>query len=437
MSLVSRWKNLGQMTAGLASRELADRVRSRWGNGGSDPADHRLDQARELVQRMGRLKGAAMKVGQQVAVMASQMDLPDDVQETLSALHADAEPVPFSVIRQTLQDEFSTPIDTLFAEFDPQPLGTASLAQAHAATLVDGRSVVVKVQHEGVRESVDHDLLAVRAMLMAGRAIGRDRRELDDIFDELRSRLHEELDLLQEAVNLQHFAEMYGDDPRFAIPRHHPALCTERVITLDRVHGETLTTFARKATSEARHRAGLSMGDLFLESAFVHRVLHADPHPGNYLFADDGTVGLLDYGCVKRFNPFFIGRYAQMVRATLDRDTDAILTAAVDLGAWNGEGDEAGQVILDFCDAIMEPIRDNALHEIGGAHDAVTERVRPIIERMFRNPQIRGPKDIIFLHRTLGGMYALTRHLRVTARWEERIRPALEHAIAVAEGRQP
>lgn len=436
MSLVSRWKNLGQLTVDIASQEVVGRVRKRWNAQAGSTHDTRVVQARAMAQRMGRLKGAAMKVGQQVAVLASQMDLPDEVQEALGTLHADAEPVPFSTIERTLQDEFQIPLSSLFSSIDRVPLGTASLAQAHAATLVDGRSVVVKVQHEGVRESVDHDLLAVRGMLLAGRAFGRDRRELDDIFDELRTRLHEELDLLQEAVNLQHFSEMYGEDPRFCIPRHVPSLCTERVLTLDRVYGQTLDVFAVSASDEARHRAGLAMGDLFLESAFVHRVLHADPHPGNYLFTEDGTLGLLDFGCVKRFNPFFIGSYARMVRATLDRDNSAILSAAIEMGAWDGEGDEAGQVILDFCDAIMDPIRDNALHRIGGAHDTVTERVRPIVERMFRHPQIRGPRDIIFLHRTLGGMYALARQVRVEDRWEQRIRPVLEHAIDVAEGRR-
>ena len=417
------------MTAGLASREVSARF------GRKSKRELRLQQAREMADKMSRLKGAAMKVGQQVAVMAAQLDLPDDIQGALSKLHAEAEPIPFETIEATLRSEFDAPIESLFAHIDRRPLGTASLAQAHAATLVDGRDVVIKVQHEGVRQSVDADLMAVRAILMTGRALGRDKAELDELFDEMRTRLHEELDLLQEAVNLQQFHEIYADDPRFAVPMHHPAMCTERVITLDRVAGRTLAEFARDASEETRHRAGIGMAELFLEMAFRHRLLHADPHPGNYLFADDGTVGLIDYGCVKRFNPFFIGNYAKLVLAALDRDDQAVLDATIGLEAWNGTGDEAGQVILDFCEAVVGPLRDNRIHVIGGSDDNVVERVGPIVERMLRHPQIRGPRDILFLHRTLGGMYALVRQLRVGARWEQVLRPHLEQAIAVSEGR--
>ena len=430
MSMVQRWRQLGEMTAGLATREVAARL------GRRSVRETRLQQARDMAERMSRLKGAAMKVGQQVAVMASQLDLPVEVQSALGRLHADADPVPFAVIEQALRAELDAPLESLYGHIDPRPLGTASLAQAHAATLVDGTPVVIKVQHEGVRASVDADLLAVRGILMTGRALGRDRAELDALFDELRERLHEELDLLQEAVNLQQFYEVYEDDPRVSVPMHHPAMCTERVITLDRIEGMHLDTFARTASPEARERAGRTMAELFLEMTFEHRLLHADPHPGNYLVAEDGTVGLIDYGCVKRFNPFFVGSYAKMVLASLDGDDAAVLEAAIAMEAWNGKSPEAGQVILDFCNAVIDPIRGDQLHVIGGAEDRVTERVTPVLERMLSYPEIRGPRDLLFLHRTLGGVYALVRQLRVGAHWERMLRPHLEHAVAVAEGRR-
>lgn len=185
---MSRWAKLGQLTSRLAgsviSETLQDAVRS--------PVERlraakraQQQRAEALVQSLGQLKGAAMKVGQQVALVAQHLDLPDEVQARLGDLHANAEPVPFDVIRATVEQELEAPLAERFTRFDEAPLGTASLAQAHAATLPDGTEVVVKVLHPDIDDSVHADLLALRALLMGGRALGRPADEIKELFDEL------------------------------------------------------------------------------------------------------------------------------------------------------------------------------------------------------------------------------------------------------------
>ncbi len=434
MSRVGRWAELGGITTRAAGRFVVERVRDRL----RDPKerlrarrDEQIRQAKELAERLSRLKGAAMKVGQQAALLAAQLDLPEEVQGALGRLHADAEPVPFATIKATVEAELEAPLESLFARVESEPLGTASLAQAHAATLHDGTEVVLKVLHEGVREAVQADLIAVKAMLAGGRALGRSGDELNDLFEEAKVHLIAELDYLQEAVHLQLFADAFGDDPRFRTPRHHPSLCTEQVLVMDRLRGQTVTDFAASASPEARQRAALNVAELFLEMTFVKRLLHADPHPGNYLVEADGRVGLIDFGCVKRFDPFWIGRYALLVRGALDADRDTVLRAARDMGAWRGDDPGAAQVIVEFCEAVLSPLRGRE-HTIGGDEDAIVERVQPIVQRMWRYPEIRGPRDLLFLHRTLGGLYTMIRPLRATHRWDEILRPYLDHAVAEA-----
>lgn len=440
MSVTSRIARLGGMTGTLARSAVREKMRDTFRSAEArmgEREQERLERVRQVADRLSKMKGAAMKVGQQAAVLAVHLDMPQDIQQALGKLHAEAEPVPFPTIRASVERELEGPISDIFASFDPRPLGTASLAQAHAATLPDGRQVVVKVLHDGVEKSVQADLLALRAMLVGGRVLGRNRAELDGMFGELRARLMEELDYLQEAVNLQQFHEALGDDPRYRMPRHHPSLCTERVIVLDRLYGQPIDAFAASADREITQRAGIHLGELILEMAFRHRLLHADPHPGNYLFEPDGRIGVLDFGCVKRFSPFWIGSYARLVVSALDRDDDAVLQATRDLGAWSGNNREAAAVIVAFCNAVLEPMRDGKEMTIGGPDDDVVERVKPIIESMWRFKEITGPKDILFLHRTLGGAYAMARKLEVTTRWEPRLREHLGHAIEVAEGRTP
>lgn len=389
--------------------------------------------ARDLADSLSKLKGAAMKVGQQVALMASAMDLPDDVQRALRKLEKDAEPVPWWTIEKILERELDDHPDDVFATFDREPLGTASLAQAHAATLLDGTQVVVKVLHPGVLESLDADLLALRAILAGGRLVGRKELELKGIMTEVEARLREEVDYLNEAANLEAFSTLYAGDERVTMPSPHVDFCTRRVLVLDRVEGQHIEAFVQSATREQRQKAGLALAELFFEMAFVHRLLHADPHPGNYLFREDGTIGLLDFGCVKRFDEFFIGSYAKTALYALNGDKDKTLAAARDLGVWTGNTPAAGQAIWDFCAIALDPWRQGSC--LIGEGNNLIQRTRKATEEIWKYPEIMGVPDMVFLHRTLAGLYTMARTLEVEADWAAMLRHYLTHAVDVAEGR--
>lgn len=436
-SRLGRLARIGGLTGRVGSSMLGDKlkdlVRGRE-DGHRAKARSQLESARQIAEVLGQLRGAAMKVGQGLALAAQHLDLPEEVQKVLETLHDDGEPVPFDRIQATIERELERPLTEAFAWIDPAPLGTASLAQAHAARLHDGTEVVIKVLHEGVDESIETDLLALKAIMRSGVVVGRDRKEIDAVLEEVEARLREELDYLQEAVNLQQFHDLWGSDPRVRIPRHHPSHSTERVLTMDRIPGRPLRAFLEDATPEARERAALTLVHMFFEMSFHRRILHADPHPGNYLFTDDGTVGFIDFGCVKRFDEFFIGTYARAVLSALNGDKDATLQAARDMGAWTGNDPAAGDTIWHFCDLLVAPWRAGA-YRIGGPHDNLTERVQPAVKKMWRFREIRGPQHVLFLHRTLAGLYTMVGQLNVEAAWGDVIRAHCERAIAVAEGR--
>lgn len=435
MSRLNRLARLSSLGTRVAARAIEGGVREALTPSAlRDRVRHKLQSrtAEELAETLSSLKGAAMKAGQQVALAAASLDLPDDVQRTLSRLHAEAEPVPFPVIRRAIETSLGAPLSELFTRVDPAPLGTASLGQAHAATLPDGREVVVKVLHEGIRDGLETDILALRALLLSGRLFGREKAELEDIFEEVAHHLRLELDYLQEAANIERFAARYRDDPRFALPRTVPSHCSDTVLTMDRVPGRPLAAFLETATEEARQRAGLSLAEWFFESTFHHRLLHADPHPGNYLFGEDGRVGVLDFGCVKEFDEFFLGSYARTVRAALRADRAATLEACRDLGVWRGDRNGAADAIWMFCDAVLSPWREGAT--VIGDEENLMTRVAPATKELWKYPEIRGSRDMVYLHRTLGGLYTLARSLRVHADWGALLEAHTSHAIAVAEG---
>ena len=395
-----------------------------------------LDNAKEVAKTLGRMRGAAQKLGQSLALAASSLDLPEDVQSVLDQMNSGGEPVPFSVIRATLEAELEAPLEELFASFSEAPLGTASLAQAHAATLHSGEEVVVKVLHAGVKDGVEADLLAFKTMLLSGVVIRRDKAELDAVFTEVQERLNEELDYLQEALNIQDFQRMYGADPRVVVPKLHPKFCTDQVLTLDRVHGRSIDDFLETATPEARQRAGVTLAELYYEQTFKHRTLHADPHPGNYLFQDDGTVGLLDFGCVKRFDEFWVGHYARAALGGLESKREVVIQACLDMGSLAAPDETSEALLWGFIDTLSRPFRAES-YTIGAHGEETLEKLRPYFRRMVTNRNVVLPPELVFLHRSLGGLYAIERRLVVEGHWGAILRKNAQYAVDRAEGRLP
>jgi predicted unusual protein kinase regulating ubiquinone biosynthesis (AarF/ABC1/UbiB family) len=435
MAKESRWSRLaklGGLTTRVTGSVLGQRVANVLRPGDKAATDRNyIENAERIVETVSRLKGAAMKVGQQLAVAANNMDLPPEVAKTLGKLHAEAEPVPFAIIREDIEKSLERPIGDVFAWLDEKPLGTASLGQAHLARTLDGREVVVKVLHRGIDTSVATDLMALKAMFVAGRALRRDPQELDDLFAELKDRLEEELDYLHEAANIRLFEANWGDDPDLALPRVHPEISSERVLVMDRVPGVPLDQFLRTATPEARARAASTLIRLYYTSVFHFRALHADPHPGNYLFSPDGRVGLLDFGCVKRFDEFWIAHYAEAALAGLEGDRQRCLDAVREIGGLHGTTPEAAAALWALVEAMAAPIRE-PVHRFGGPTDDVMERMPGIVKEIMKYPEIRAPRDLVLLHRTLAGMYTMARKLGHEVALEPIVRSHSEHAIAVA-----
>lgn len=435
----SRLRRLSRLTGRVGRRMVGSRIAGAFTGAETRERLHReafVDSARRVANDLGHLKGAAMKFGQGLALAADSLELPQDVRDQLSRLHADAEPVPFADIRATVEDALGAPLDARYARFDEVPLGTASLAQAHAAALPDGREVVVKVLHPGVRESVGVDVALVKTFLRNMPGMRRRRAELDAAMALVQQRLEEELDYDHEAANLHTFAALYADDPDVTVPGLHPGWSTDRVLTLDRLDGATFEDFEATGSRAAKQRAGMLVARTFLEQTFVHRTLHADPHPGNVRFSPDGRIQLLDFGCVQRFDEYFVAHYAHIILGSLDGDRERVLQAMKDIDIWTGDSAGAGDLLWQYCQQIIVPFTRGA-YTIGGPDDDMVERATKGGHGFVRYPEIQGPPPLVYLHRSLGGIYTLARRLVVTADWRDMLTRYCAHAIAVAEGRVP
>jgi ubiquinone biosynthesis protein len=259
--------------------------------------------------RFGRALTAALddagvtfvKLGQ---LLATRRDLvPGEVVDELRKLQDDAAPIEWSQAKAVLEAEFDAPLEQVFADIEQRPLAAASVGQVHAATLRDGRRVVVKVQRPGIRDTVERDLdiafrLADRLETWTDWAVSSGATNLAE---GMAVALREELDYRVEAANLLAAAASpttAGSD-RVRVPAVFPEWSGERVLVMERLDGVRLAEAPNVPDPLATARTVL---DFLLQQITVDGLFHADPHPGNILMLDDGRIGLLDFGSVGRLD---------------------------------------------------------------------------------------------------------------------------------------
>ena len=388
--------------------------------------------AERVVETLGQLKGAAMKIGQTVALMGKE--LPPEAQAVYRKLFDAAPPVPFEIVREEIEKSLEGTLEELFGEFDPEPIGAASLAQAHSARLPDGTPVIVKVLYRGIDKSMDADLKTLKTAIASGRLFARSKKELDSVFQEMRTRLLEELDYRHEASNIEAFQSMPSRVAGLTVPRTHGSHSTERVLTMDRLSGINFESFLEIATPEAKQHAGDILVRLCMEMMFKMRMLHADPHGGNFLFTPEGNIGLIDYGCVRFFDKDLVTAFARLDKGVLTGDNDLLLQGARELGVLNTDKQGAVDLLLEAVQPLSK-ILGGATYVAGTAEGAISEEWKKLGPKFLRYPGLQYPGKLVYLDRTFGGIYGMLRRMRHEAPYGSMLLEYAEHAIAVGEGR--
>lgn len=322
---VSRATKLARIGMTGAQGFARSRVRQRRGD--TDPDMVHAEAAERIAEVLGEMKGAAMKVGQLLSLV--DMDLPDEVRtayhDALAMLRDQAPPMDGDAIVEVLTRSLGGPPEQVFASFEAEPLAAASIGQVHAATLDDGREVVVKVQYPGVAQAVRDDLANAEVFAPLARVFSPNQ-EVEPLLDELRERVEDELDYQREAQYQRAFATRYADHPFILVPAVVPELCTDRVLVSERIRGRRFDDVAAEGDEETRQRVGETIFRYAFGSIGRFRLFNGDPHPGNYLVTDDG-VAFIDYGSVKMFTRARHRSMREIETAVVQDDEETFLRA--------------------------------------------------------------------------------------------------------------
>lgn len=377
-----------------------------------------LKTAAHVADRLGQMKGALMKLGQ----MASYLDegLPAPLRAALAQLQSSAPPMSADLAAEVVERELGGSPQKVFLDWDPEPIAAASIGQVHRAVIVDPatgkeRAVAVKVQYPGVDQAIDADL---RNADLLGALLQQGFSGLDptDMVQEVKERIREELDYSREARNQKLFADYYRGHPFIHVPEVIDSLSTRRVLTTELVNGMSWTELLQRDRADKDAAAECLFRFVFRSLYGMHR-FNGDPHPGNYLFHENGRITFLDFGLVKHFSDAEMVTFIAMVKsAAFENDMSVFRTVLEDSGMLRPDAPVDTADVGTYFGRFYEPVR--ADREITWTTSYASSIVRHTFDRTSPIAQYATvPKAFVFIQRINLGLYAILGELGATGNY--------------------
>ncbi len=414
-----RAARLAGLPLGIAGRAAGSLGRRALGRGDGDLSEELAGHAAEQVFAvLGELKGGAMKVGQALSVFEAGMPdkYAEPFREALTKLQAEAPPMPAAEVERVLDAQLGLRWRERFAEFNGDAAAAASIGQVHRAVWSDGREVAVKIQYPGADEALRSDLRQLRRLAPLFRPLnpGTDIR---GIIDELYDSTVSELDYRAEADTQRVFSAAYRDDRLFRVPS--VLASSPKVLVTEWVDGRALSRISSDGTPEERNRAGELLTEFQFSSPTRARMMHGDPHPGNFLLADDGRLVVLDFGASIPLPEGVPEVLTSMMRLAQAGDSAELVRLMTRAGYVGRNGLDPADAMA-FLNPFIEPMREPVFHFSRAWMQSIMSVYGDVSGREFRTSRsFTLPREYVLIHRVLSASVGMLCQLEASAPYRE------------------
>jgi predicted unusual protein kinase regulating ubiquinone biosynthesis (AarF/ABC1/UbiB family) len=403
---VARYARVSTAVGGLAARMAGERY-----------LGIKVDRdahAKELRAALGGLKGPLMKVAQLLATIPEA--IPDEYVTELSQLQSNAPPMGWAFVRRRMQAELGHGWQEKFKSFEHEAAAAASLGQVHRAVGLDGQRLACKLQYPDMASAVEADLGQLKLILglfeRVDRAVSTKR-----VHEEISERLREELDYEREARNMALYAEILREEAGVHVPTRIQELSTRRLLTMGWLDGERITDVAERDPKLAKVVAA-NMFRAWYVPLYRFGVLHGDPHLGNYSARPDGSINLMDFGCVRIFKPSFIGAVIDLYRAVQNNDEE-MAAEAYRVWGFGKLTKEVVGILNIWARFIYEPLLEDKERLIGQATNGIYGRevAHKVHNELVRVGGVEVPREFVFMDRATLGLGSVFIHLKTKLNW--------------------
>jgi predicted unusual protein kinase regulating ubiquinone biosynthesis (AarF/ABC1/UbiB family) len=423
---VRRYARVGGAVGGLAARIAGERYLG--------VEIDRDKHARDLRNALGGLKGPLMKVAQ---IMSTVPDmLPAEYVTELAHLQSNAPPMGWLFVRRRMATELGKDWEKKFARFGREAAAAASLGQVHKAVGHDGRLLACKLQYPDMQSAVEADLRQLRLIFALYRRYDPSINTTE-IHKEISARLREELDYELEGRHIRLYREMLDGEAHVHVPEPVPGLSTRRLLTMTWLEGVNLATVKDRPLAMRNHIA-YNLFRAWYVPFYRYGVIHGDPHLGNYSARDDGTINLVDFGCIRVFGASFVKGVIDLYRALETEDRDLAVSAYETWGFVN-LSDEVIDTLNIWAKFVYAPLledRARRIQESGGTMYGATVAAKVHAE-LRRLGGVTPPREFVLMDRAAIGLGSVFLRLEAEINWHRLFHGLIEEfEVAALDRRQ-
>jgi len=419
---VKRYAQVGTSIGGFAARVAGERFLGIKGD--------RAKNAETLKLALGGLKGPLMKVAQMLSTIPDA--LPKEYARELAQLQANAPHMGWPFVNRRMTSELGDGWPAKFAKFEREAAGAASLGQVHRAEHKDGRALAAKLQYPDMDSVVEADL---RQLKLAFAAYRRFDQAIDpsQVHAEIATRLREELDYAHEAKNLSLYRIMLDAEDHIFVPEVVPALSTRRLLTMTWLEGKPIATVSEDAPQELRDKIGVNLFRAWYVPFYQYGVIHGDPHLGNYTARPNGDINLMDFGCIRVFEPKFVRGVIDLYKAVRDGDHD-LAVSAYETWGFTGLKKDVIETLNMWASFVYAPLLEDRprLIEETNASSYGVEVAGKVHAQLRQLGGVTPPREFVLMDRAAIGLGGVFMRIKAKINWHRLFHDTIKDFDAAA-----